>query len=486
MYKTKVEAYYGGKYGGMFDDIPFEYAKMFEEFDIILHRYSAFLWNHREDLKAFALMFRNVDIDSCNIIDKAYFLSKSNEIIGYKNYIYSSNSTIKEKLVGYYLKYDILFEMFVKNLLDIDIATLRQNDYYKCTIEHSHNIRTKQFGKVSGIRDLSDDQSSFLISNIKELDNIVNNNNYYIEVLKNYINFEDFLKDVALPYIFKMRPRQHYALYEDCFPKYSEKYCGNKQLNNLTKQQNVQIKDIYAQIVQDSTFSYYSNSAIEALEKKKLNLKEPSDELFRLKNTIWTYISKIPSKPLRVKFIPGESDAEREERREWERKQDEKIERELERERIEKEKERELKKAQLEEQIRKNAPLIKEIDQQISLIKSQKRQEYIALYNAFVNEIASKWMSDPSNVWKHMFEHQYILHNHINIFYKEKYIDFKRESKKDYIYDLMRLSRKGSIVEYVTYMANPKEKNRFENRTFPVRTDSQRAEGARYLNQSLC
>ena len=39
MYRTEKAAYYGEKYDGIFDDIPWEYAEMYEEMDIILHRY---------------------------------------------------------------------------------------------------------------------------------------------------------------------------------------------------------------------------------------------------------------------------------------------------------------------------------------------------------------------------------------------------------------------------------------------------------------
>ena len=95
MYRTEKAAYYGEKYDGIFDDIPWEYAEMYEEMDIILHRYCSMQWNHREDLKAYALMFRNVDIDNCSIVDKAFFINKANEIIGYKDKVYSANASEK-------------------------------------------------------------------------------------------------------------------------------------------------------------------------------------------------------------------------------------------------------------------------------------------------------------------------------------------------------------------------------------------------------
>ena len=83
MYRTEKAAYYGKKYDGIFDNLPLEYAEMYEEMDIILHRYCSLQCKQSTDLKLYALMYKNVDIFACSIIDKAFFLSKLNEISGY-------------------------------------------------------------------------------------------------------------------------------------------------------------------------------------------------------------------------------------------------------------------------------------------------------------------------------------------------------------------------------------------------------------------
>ncbi|MBR6192270.1 MAG: hypothetical protein IKQ68_08955 [Prevotella sp.] len=40
-YTTEKAAYYGEKYHRLFDDIPVEYADMYEDIDIIVHKYEA-------------------------------------------------------------------------------------------------------------------------------------------------------------------------------------------------------------------------------------------------------------------------------------------------------------------------------------------------------------------------------------------------------------------------------------------------------------
>lgn len=80
------------------------YIRMYDELDIIFHKYHLMLCKQRTDLKLYALMYRNVDIDRCSIVDKSFFLSRSNDISGYKNTIYSNKTSDKEKLVRYYFE----------------------------------------------------------------------------------------------------------------------------------------------------------------------------------------------------------------------------------------------------------------------------------------------------------------------------------------------------------------------------------------------
>ena len=464
MYKTEKAAYYGEKYDGIFDDIPWEYAEMYEEMDIILHRYCSLQWNHREDLKAYALMFRNVDIDNCSIVDKAFFLNKANEIIGYKDKTYSANASVKEKLVRYYLEYDFLFEMYYKNQLEEEMTTKVQNDHFKFTIDAYNKLKAKQFDNIYSIINLTDQRCSRLISNIHELETAVINDNYHINVIQRYNNFEDFVREIALPYIFGMHPRQRYVVYEECFVDYAKKYCRNDKLNDLLPQQYNHIREIYVQLTQDAYCGHYSNPTIKALEQKKMDLGAPSRELYKIKNDFSTTMLDSREMPPFVfdVILLGESDEERAERREYIRSKKEQREKEIERIRREKEKERDRMISQLEKQIQQNQPLIDEISKKISQIRTQKGKEYRTEYDEFVTNISKSWLNEPSNVWKYMFEHQESLHSFISNYVKTKYVNYKQIRSGDSFYMQMKLSRKRSVVGFVTFMSSTQLKERFD------------------------
>ena len=462
MYRTEKAAYYGEKYDGIFDDIPWEYAEMYEEMDIILHRYCSLQWNHREDLKAYALMFRNVDIDNCSVVDKAFFINKANEIIGYKNKVYSANASVKEKLVKYYLKYDFLFEMYYKNQLEEEMTTMVQIDHFKFTIDAYNKLKAKQFDHIYSIRDFSDQKCSRLISNIHELKAAVTNDKYHINVIPRYDNFEEFVKKIALPYIFEMPPHQRYAICEECFRDYAMKYCGNDKMNDLPPQQYNHIREIYAQLTQDACFRNYSNPTIETLEQKKKNLEALSGELYKLKNSsIFIHGGEIPPMVFDV-IIPGESNEQRAASREYARKKMEQRELEIERIKREREKERDKRICQLEKQKQQNLPLIYEIMDEIRHIRDQKKKEYRAEYDEFVTNISKSWLNEPSNVWKYMFEHQESLHSFISNYVKTKYVNYKQIRSGDSIYMQMKLSRKRSVVGFVTFMSSTQLKERFD------------------------
>ena len=422
MYRTEKAAYYGEKYDGIFDDIPWEYAEMYEEMDIILHRYCSLQWNHRADLKTYALMYRNVDIDRCSIVDKSFFLNKLNEISGYRNSIYSNNASNKEKLVRYYFEYGFLFEMYFMKTIGEIMETLSHKD--DITLDSYQRIKEKKYDHIPGIIDLSDQTCSVLLSNINQLEFAKNDDKYFVNSIKRYDIFVDFIKEIAFPFYFGP-----HRFHEECFQEYSKAYCNNVPLKKIILKCFEQLSQLHSQIVQieiSDSFWNYTNSEIEALEKKIKNLGASSQELFRLKNKLsYSYIHQI-SFPFTNVIPLGESDEERNARlaREWEMKRIR--EQELERARREQEEEREREISKLEKRVEQDRQRIHEIRMQISEIKSQKKNEIKKEYYNLLNEISETWFNDSSNVWKHMFEHQECLQNQISTFYKTRYVYFKK------------------------------------------------------------
>ena len=434
------------------------YIKMYNEMDIILHRYLSMLNLQRTDLKLYALMYRNVDIDRCSIVDKSFFISKLNEIRGYRNTIYSNNASNKEKLVRYYFEYDFLFEMYFVKTIGEKMETLSRKD--DITLESYQRIKEKKYDHIPGIIDLSDQTCSVLLSNINQLEFAKNDDKYFVNSIKRYDIFVDFIKEIAFPFYFGP-----HRFHEECFQEYSKAYCNNVPLKKIILKCFEQLSQLHSQIVQieiSDSFWNYTNSEIEALEKKIKNLGASSQELFRLKNKLsYSYIHQI-SFPFTNVIPLGESDEERNARlaREWEMKRIR--EQELERARREQEEEREREISKLEKRVEQDRQRIHEIRMQISEIKSQKKNEIKKEYYNLLNEISETWFNDSSNVWKHMFEHQECLQNQISTFYKTRYVYFKKNQTTDTYLERMKSVRGRSVVDFVTLISNPQRKERSE------------------------
>ena len=458
---------YYDKYGDIFKELEFlapkmgkewdAYIKMYDEMDIILHKYLSLRNMHGTDLKLYALMYRNVDIGSCSIVDKSFFLSRANEISGYRNIIYSNNASYREKLVRYYFEYEFLFEMFFRNTIGADMLPLPQNE--NITLESYQIIKDKKFGRIPGINDLSDQTCSVLLSNLNKLESSINDDKYFVNSIKRYDIFVDFIKEIAFPFYFGP-----HRFHEECFQEYSKAYCNNVPLKKIILKCFEQLSQLHSQIAQiEISYSWnYTNSEIEALEEKIKNLEASSQELFRLKNKLcYSYIHQI-SFPFTNVIPLGESDEERNARlaREWEMKRIR--EQELERARREQEEEREREISKLEKRVELDRQRIHEIRMQISEIKSQKKNEIKKEYYNLLNEISETWFNDSSNVWKHMFEHQECLQNQISTFYKTRYVYFKTNKPEDTYFERMKSVRGRSVVDFVTLISSPQRKERSE------------------------
>lgn len=434
------------------------YIKMYDEMDIILHRYLSMLNLQRTDLKLYALMYRNVDIDRCSIVDKSFFISKLNEIRGYRNTIYSNNASNKEELVRYYFEYDFLFEMYFVKTIGEKMETLSRKD--DITLESYQRIKEKKYDHIPGIIDLSDQTCSVLLSNINQLESAKNDDKYFVNSIKRYDIFVDFIKEIAFPFYFGP-----HRFHEECFQEYSKAYCNNVPLKKIILKCFEQLSQLHSQIVQieiSDSFWNYTNSEIEALEKKIKNLGASSQELFRLKNNLsYSYIHQI-SFPFTNVIPLGESDEERNARlaREWEMKRIR--EQELERARREQEEEREREISKLEKRVEQDRQRIHEIRMQISEIKSQKKNEIKKEYYNLLNEISETWFNDSSNVWKHMYEHQECLQNQISTFYKTRYVYFKKNQTTDTYLERKKSVRGRSVVDFVTLISSPQRKERSE------------------------
>ena len=432
------------------------YIKMYDEMDTILHRYLSMLNLQRTDLKLYALMYRNVDIDRCSIVDKSFFISKLNEIRGYRNTMYSNNASNKEKLVRYYFEYDFLFEMYFVKTIGKKMETLSRND--DITLESYQRIKEKKYDHIPGIIDLSDQTCSVLLSNINQLESAKNDNKYFVNSIKRYDIFVDFIKEIAFPFYFGP-----HRVHEECFEKYSKEYCNNATFDIIQSKYYDHLCQLYSQIIRGKHSWDYTNSEIEALKREKIDLGASSTELYRLKNGYSSsYVGHISFPFLTNVIFAGESDEERNARLDYAREMEEKRKLELERIRREEEKERERKISMLEKEVELDQLRIHKINRQISQIQLHKWDEIEKEFDELVNDLSKTWLEDSSNVWKHMYEHQECLQNQISTFYKTRYVYFKKNQDADTFTERMRTLRGRSVVDFVSLITDPQRKERSE------------------------
>lgn len=250
-YTTEKAAYYGEKYHMLFDDIPVEYADMYEDIDIIVHKYEALKCSkiQRVDLMLYSLMYRNVNIDFCSVIDMMFFLSKQSEITGYRNTIYSNKAYSKERIVRYYFEYGALFEMYYSKILGIEIERpCRRNEIGPRTngeaiVALSRKMKAKDIDHVPGINDLPVRTCIDLLANVNKLETSIHDDEYFVDNIKIYADFVDFVKEIVLPYF-----GGPHRIYEECFLKYSEVYCNKTPLHCIPFEKEKSLLCWYAYI----------------------------------------------------------------------------------------------------------------------------------------------------------------------------------------------------------------------------------------------
>ena len=464
MYITAEAAYYGEKYDGIFDSIPSEYAEMYEEMDIILHRYDSLLWNHREDLKAYALMYRNVDIDKCSIVDKAFFLDKSNEVIGYYNQIISKSSRMRDNLVEFYLKFDFLFEIYFRNVLGEEMSTLSQNNH-NFSIEDCQKIKTKQFDHIFSINDLPENKCRALIDNIKELELSHSDNRYFVNIISSHKEFKDYVANIALPFLLISR----YPC--DYFKEFVSEYCPNALLNTLSNEQFDQGKILYANSYKP--YSEFGNEEIDSLKKELIKLEAPSRELQKLKMRSLSLSSEKDDEdysflysPISTVINPDWTDKEMDYYYERIRRHEDgkkRCEEERRKKKEAKELERIYRIASLEKIMNQNQSYIKELRSKIFERQTKMWDNARTEYLAFAAEIAMLWDGDSSNVWWYLYEHQEELNNYIGTIYKKKYIHYKQLQTGDKVFNQMKLYRKRGIVDFISFISSTNGKSLFED-----------------------
>ena len=298
------------KYGNTFDGIPKEYIEMFEELDTILDKYDELICDYLEDLKAYALMYRNVHIKCNRVVDRIYFAQKAEEIKGFKNKIYSQNVNARAQVLRYYLEYGSLFELYCLKQVGIKMEQIyiyfrdTINNYRitkLITIEEYNNVKRGQLGREFGIVSLSNEQCASLLNNIVELENIINNNNYPIKSFPLYEDEEDFVKNIVIPFYFE---EKHWNLNRQGLKSFAEK--KRRSMNVLSNDYFEEGKTLIQSFEHKDKISlnYINDRINKLLNDKEKQFREEitakyntfinklSSSLFNNMSNIWDYMFK--------------------------------------------------------------------------------------------------------------------------------------------------------------------------------------------------
>ena len=416
--------YYGSKYYDKYGDTFKElegfaykmdkewdtYIVMFDELSQVEDNYwSLLLSDYLEDLNAFALMYRNVSLGYNSILDKAFFLSRMNNLKGYKQRIYSQQVSMKELLVRYYIEYGDLFEMFCKKQ-GIDLFAAKNTSPY--TIEQYQQYKNKVFGNSCGINYLSDRQCSILLDRIDELKGICANTDYAID----YPICNDkrqFVVDRVIPYYFGVKKQ-----YEELIYQYSNIIFKMPIAQFLTlEQQNRGAKCLNLKEYRNRKEFIESDSQIRSLKKERDILVKPYKELYKIEygDNVEPFFYQNKYVVIRPKYHSPERELAEQKLTERRLRENADI--------IQK----------LKLQIKENEEALNVINEKLS---SREKEIEVVLqneYDSFVDEILRHLEQDKNGFWWFLFNNQNGLQTIHDQPIKEKYVEYIRSYPIEWI-----------------------------------------------------
>lgn len=404
------------------------YIVMFDELSQVEDDYwSLLLSDYLEDLKAFALMYRNVSLGHNSILDKAFFLGKMNNLKGYKQRIYSQQVSRKELLVRYYIEYGDLFEMFCKKQ-GIDLSTTINASPF--TIEQYQQYKNKVYGNCCGINYLSDRQCSILLDRIDDLKCICTNTDYAID----YPICNDkrqFIVERVFPYYFGIKKQ-----YEELIHQYSNTVFKMPISQFLTlEQQDRGAKCLSLKDYRNREEFIESDSQIQALKKERDILVKPHKELYKIE-----YGDNVEPFFYHNKYVVIRPEYHSPERKQAEQKLAEQRLREN-ADTIQK----------LKLQIEENEDALNGINEKLSSREKEIESVLQNEYDSFVDEMLRLFEQDKGEFWRFLYNNQ----NELQILHdqpiKERYIEYLKSHPVEWIKFKSFPSRNHSISNIESY-----------------------------------
>jgi hypothetical protein len=253
--------------------------------------------NHFEDLKLYALMFRNVWLGNCynDAISVIYFAERHDEIVGYKN-ILKAQDTLKTQIAFLYYENEALFPYICDKYAKVWFSKNVQ------TIPIANALKTFKSGIIPqafSIDDMTDVQCQFILKNREQIkgdyilmydrniapsidtyhDKIQFTKKYYIPMIAGFDYY--FNNYIIVKSIYSLHAFERKRLLRFLFQKYKRKTNLKKEIESIevifdscAKQVENRIQELYRRI-------QFSRDKIQEM-KQEIKKK---DELCKLKTS---------------------------------------------------------------------------------------------------------------------------------------------------------------------------------------------------------
>lgn len=236
------------------------------EYQEIENYYSIFtnlLSEHYEDLKLYALMYRNVALYNCDKdpISVLFFASKQNEIIGFKKKLQAEKESDKAKIAFLFYENMALFPKVVKKYTDINLKPFQ---FTNQVIYHSilNDFNDGDYAHIFSLCDLDNSNCNMILSNVKNL------NSEYISLYNdceeeyyspnNFADINDFIRKYFIPNILKDNTSfQNKRILRYIRMKYSKKW--REEITFLRRYYEEYVQQIESYIIEKNKQILYTH-----------------------------------------------------------------------------------------------------------------------------------------------------------------------------------------------------------------------------------
>ena len=429
---TKEENAIFEKYKDVVTDcysIPLEYWRKLEELETIHKTYYDLFQNHYVDLKYYALMYRDIELEANpHLHDIAFFAQKAKDIIGYKERLLNETS-LKSQVVQLYYNHEPMFRNFCTNVLDLEMWKRIE----PCRYRYDSYIQIKNGDLIDRfcIEKLTDEQCQTIIENKNKI------TNYQASVGRRGIcvDINKFVEEFYIPCFCS----NDWAFIKEQILNYIHLKFPTEDINNLLNLSKQEILKALSIKKLDYWEHYYNYNGEDI---KKLEAKIPK-------------LTPYPQRPFYISIGIPITKREEETTEEWKKRIINNRLREIEHQRW-REEEYHKQCHEIDKINNEKKEIAKQIYAEIELYKKKKSQELRNEYYNLIKTIKENLFS-KTQVWTEIYnnkdEFNKILNSTYNTYFKEFWIK-DRESCRAF----HRVHRNYNLVELFLELEKRKER----------------------------